>query len=133
MKRKFRATVKNGQLEYKNPDLLKEYLFNDISGSVDVTVDNPDNSMTPPQRRYYWGVIVKQIAEHLGMDNDEVHNMLKWKFLKIVAECGEEEYAFIKSTSELSTTEMNEYMRKCREWASMEFSIFIPKPNEYKL
>ena len=34
------------------------------------------------QSRYYWGIVVQILSEHTGFTKDEVHELLKRKFLK---------------------------------------------------
>jgi len=39
-------------------------------------------------------------------------------------------YAITKSTTKLKTDEMEEYLEKCRRYASINLHIVIPLPNE---
>lgn len=133
LKRVFTGTVKGCDLEYDEPKKLKQYLCNDISGGVEIVITKPRNQRSIDQNRYYWGVVVKMIAEERGEDRDSVHRFLKTKFLRIVAEFDGNEFDYVRSTKSLSTTEWEEYMRKCRQWATMELGLFIPKPNEWRI
>jgi dihydroorotate dehydrogenase len=87
------------------------------------------------QNRYYHGVVVKTLSEHTGFTSDEMHEVLKHKFLKtylhVVNKKGSvEEVQISKSTKDLNTKEFEDYMTKVREWASIELGCWIPEPNE---
>ena len=87
-----------------------------------------------PENRYYWGVVVQILAEELGYFKDEMHEILKRKFLTehvLLRNKGKEIAAERnRSTAELSTKEMEDFLSQIRIWASSELSIFIPEPNE---
>jgi len=38
-----------------------------------------------------------------------------------------------RTTSELNTVEMEEFLTKCREFASIAINLYIPLPNEISL
>lgn len=86
------------------------------------------------QNRYYWSTIVKTLSEELGYETEEVHDMIKYKFLseeRFIK--GRESIVTVvvsKSTTELDTKEWEELMRKIRTWASCEIGICLPDPNE---
>ena len=83
------------------------------------------------QNSYYWGVLIKQISDEWGYFPEEVHQILKTKFLKkdeVVIDG--DTYIITKSTAKLKTDEMEEYLEKCRMWASINLGICILLPNE---
>lgn len=86
------------------------------------------------QNRYYWGVVVKLLSEHTGFNEDEMHEVLKYKFLtekKILStKKGWEDVSISTSTTRLTTKQFEEFMTKVRQWASIELDCYIPEPNE---
>lgn len=86
------------------------------------------------QLRWYWGVIVQAISDHTGYTPDEVHELLKAKFIpKKMAVCdgnGEikDELVIGGSTSKLTTEAMAEYCDDIRRWAAMDLGVVIPDP-----
>lgn len=86
------------------------------------------------QSRYYFGVVVDILSNHTGFTPEEMHEILKHKFLrdwkKIKTVNGVFEYVYTKSTTILSTAEFENYLAKIREWAAIELNCQIPEPNE---
>jgi len=77
------------------------------------------------QNRYYFGIVIKILGDELGYMPDEMHEALKWKFLR---KGGKLET--VKSTSSLTTIEFEEYLELIRIWALRDLEIAIPLPNE---
>jgi len=79
------------------------------------------------QNNYYWGVVLKILAEEIGYDRDEMHDALKYKFLRYENVQG---LPTVLSTTQLKTHEMEEYLQRIRRWAAVDMGIVIPKPRE---
>src|ERR1039457_5947417 len=63
------------------PEQFKQYLHTFPTGKwVEVTVENLKHPRTNSQNRYYWGVVVKEIAQHTGHDPEQIHEALKIMF-----------------------------------------------------
>lgn len=71
-------------------------------------------------------MLVETLSDYTGFEPEEVHSLLKWKFLRIVK--GQLESC--RSTTELSVAEFEEYMSKIRQWSSEELNCYLPTPNE---
>lgn len=87
------------------------------------------------QNRYYWSVIIDLISEHTGFNREEMHEVLKHKFLRytvwVPKKDGIKEQSIIaKSTASLTTKQFEEFMSQIRQWASSDLGIFLPEPNE---
>ena len=88
-----------------------------------------------PQNNFYWGVCIELLSEHLGFTPEEVHNILKHKFLdgktlSVATKNGIEKIWMQRSTTELTTGEFKNYIEQIQRWASIELGIVIPDPNE---
>lgn len=123
MKSKFIAEAQNGILLFHNEVAYIDHIRS-LTGKVAVTVEPYRATRSDRQNRYYWAVVVELLASELGYTKDEMHEALKWKFLRI-----ERDLPTVKSTSKLNTKEMEEYHAQIRMWASAELGIFIPDPN----
>jgi hypothetical protein len=92
-------------------------------------------SRSDQQNKYYWGCVVQILSDELGYTQEEVHEIIKDKFLCVRVPLknpkGLEIFGWIKkSTTSLDTKEWEEFMTKIREWASQVLGIWIPEPNE---
>jgi hypothetical protein len=92
------------------------------------------------QNRYYHGIVVKMIAEETcGVpaskeDCDAIHRELAKNFLgSTEVTNGGFTFEVIKSTTDLSTVEMEEYLEMIRRWADVDLNLYIPKPNEVEI
>lgn len=83
------------------------------------------------QNKLMW-VYYTMIAHELGYTKDEIHSILKSKFLK--SEKVNEEtgviYPYVKSTTDLTTTEMLDYISDIQKFAAEELGMNLPEPNE---
>lgn len=69
------------------------------------------------QNKYYWRWVVLLLGNELGYRKDEMHAILKDRFLA-------------DSSKELDREEFNIYLETIRCWAMQELNIKIPLPNE---
>lgn len=90
-----------------------------------------------PQNSYYWGCMVQILSEETGYTPDEVHEIIKHKFLteRRLYHGGKPNYKvteleYSRSTASLDTKEFEELMSKIRQWASIDLGIWIQEPNE---
>ena len=67
---------------------------------IELIIRKENSVSSPAQNKYYWGVIIKLIAEYTGHDPDEIHSIMKWKFLKQKDDMNIE---YVPSVSNLST------------------------------
>jgi hypothetical protein len=87
------------------------------------------------QNRYYWGVVVELLSEHTGFDREDVHEILKHRFLRrtvwVHTKHGTQEQNIItKSTTGMTTKAFEDYLSDIRRWASAELGVYLPEPNE---
>lgn len=84
------------------------------------------------QNRWYW-MCVDIISKHLGYSKDEMHEIIKFKFLKRekINEQTGEIFEYIKSTTLLNKDEFCEFMDNLIEWSGGIFGISLPMPEIY--
>jgi hypothetical protein len=97
---------------------------------ADLTLKKHQKIRSNPQNAYYWGVVIKMIADHTGEHPNRIHGVLADMFLKVKGWLGKER---VKSTTELTTVEFEEYAESCRRWASIALDMYIPLPNEAEI
>lgn len=124
-----RAIIKDGRIEYQNPEEYNEIIKLLEGLPIVVRIEKWYKRRSNPQNRYYWGVIIDILSESTGEDDlDAIHEALKRKFLPKRTVLGEDVSEL--STKKLKTIEFEDYMSKIRMWASRDYNIYIPEPNE---
>lgn len=103
-----------------------------LKGRQSVSIEKFRDGRSGNQNRYYWGIIVNGLASEFGYFRDEIHQLLRQKFLGYTRQnpiTGKTEQ-FVRSTTDLNTEEMEQYLESIRVWALSEFSVYLPTPNE---
>ena len=121
----WRGSVNNGELKLVHSDLFKRYLHS-LRGEVELVVRKWRKKRTDKQNRYYWGVVIPILCESFGYSNEEMHEALKWKFLK---NRKSDKLVTVKSTAGLSTIGFNNYVDGIVRWSAQE-GIVIPDPDQ---
>jgi len=131
------ASVKRGRLHIHNRRWFDEAVRrfrDDQEVEILITVRRATRSIQ--QNRWYWGVIVQLLSDHTGHTPDEIHDLLKAKFIpkRLAVQDGNgevvDEYVLGGSTRKMSTAEFGEYCEAIRAWAFEKLDVQIPGPNE---
>jgi|TARA_Y100001938_G_C8090524_1_gene434738 hypothetical protein len=118
-------------------DKIKLYNYLKQLSNKDYVVEIKENKNTRSlnQNAYYWRCIVQVMADELGYFPDEMHEILKAKFLSEYQILEHQErkagVLYVKSTTRLNTKEFELYVEKIRIWSSTELNITLMLPNEY--
>ena len=76
--------------------------------------------------------VAEHVSQHTGMDADDIHSFFKQKFLPAkIIEVGEETIE-IRSTKNLTTLEMTDYMDKIYAWVTSELGVLLPLPQDFQ-
>lgn len=62
--------------------------------------------------------LVTELGKHLGYEHDEMHDLIRFKFLRNRVEIDGESLPLLKSTTKLTTKEMGELMEAIERWAA---------------
>lgn len=129
------AEIKGGRLRIRNRRAFDLALQSFTDGEVAVRVEKRRATRSPQANRYYWGVVVEAFSMRTGYDADEMHAILKAKFLPkrvaITDGNGEIQGDFVigGSTTKLNVNDFYEYVERVRQWAA-ELGFDIPDPRE---
>lgn len=91
------------------------------------TVAKVTKSRSGSQNRYYYGVPVKLLSELTGYSHGEMHDALRWKFLRVHRDGMPDT---VRSTTDLTTAEFEDFLTNVRQWAAVEMGCYIPLPHE---
>lgn len=129
----FKAKNLNGQISVKDKEKFNEHLRT-LPEEVELVVKAIKESRSQSQNKYYWGVVVKIVADETGHSSEDIHDYLRTRLLQkwitIETKEGTREVCIVRSTTSLDTKEFCDYVSFCRQWASMELGVFIPDPGQ---
>lgn len=128
MKQKFVGTIEDGSFWPDDKDAWSQYTKMHANERVVVSVGKPSSSRSSNQNRYYWGVVLTMIAAETGHTPEEIHDSEPLQKLRRIHD---DKLGFIvKSTTDMTTAEFEDYLSRTREFASSFFGLFVPLPNE---
>lgn len=130
--------------EIKLPKRLRAEVGKAFAGKdVIVTFARPKKTRSSEQNRYYWGVVVRMVCEGfqslgnpVNPDNAEdielTHEYLKRRFLQPiqVADVNGEVHDLGHTTTNLTTSQMMDYIAQVQQFASEFLNVIIPDPGE---
>ena len=135
---KFHGDIKESKFVPDDPKLLLEHTKSLEGEKVTVTMKKyrKYKQRTNPESRYYFGVVVKYLGDEWGYnvkikaEKDKVHSIIKNEFLYNPVMIKNVILKEDISTADLCVADFESLMSTIREWASKEFSCYIPTPNE---
>jgi len=119
--------IESGKKIYDNPNRLLMQLSKLEGKRFEEVLRQQKTKRSENQSRYYFGVVLDILSKHTGYESDEMHEILKFKFLRKRIN---NDVEYVQSTTKLNTAEMEEYLEKIRRWAAVELYCNIPLPNE---
>lgn len=112
---------------------LIKYL-KELENDYIVEVKKRRNNRSNMQNSYYWKCIVQELANSLGYYPNEMHDILRAKFLQEweMLSVNDKKIGLnkINSTATLNTKEFEVYAEQIRIWALSELGIRLMLPNE---
>ena len=123
----FHGEVKQGRIKFDHPE---KYLVNlsTLEGKrIELTIQKERHNRSLSQNSYYWGVVIEILGNNYGYDPEEMHEALKFKFLKLHEDSG---LVTTRSTRKLTTVEFGDYLDKVIRWAAEE-GLYIPPAGEF--
>jgi|TARA_B100000035_G_C20945138_1_gene529366 hypothetical protein len=124
------ATVLNQTLKFNNETIFKSDLVAREGKLVVISIDNYKTKRSLDLNKYYWGVVVRLLSDFTGFDKDDMHEVLKRKFLFAKKKINDEWVEYTLSTTKLSNTDMVEFIENVKRWAAEHLDVYIPDPNE---
>lgn len=130
---RFKGVVQNGRFFPHEPEMYEVYLQSLDGKECELSIGEWRKKRTENQSRYYFGVVVKMIADEIGDSKDEIHSFLTTMFLKDYKELKGKQYVIVRSTTSLNTKEFTHYIEECKMWASKELGLYIPDSDQIKI
>jgi len=127
----FTGKVIGGELQGIPGEKFRHELKYFEGKSVELVIRKKRKYRSVQQNKLMW-VYYTMIANELGNTKDEVHSILGSMFLKsesVNPKTGAI-YKYIKSTTDLTTSEMMDYMMSIHKFAAEELGIILPSPDD---
>jgi len=122
-------------LDNSDKKMLFDFLKS-LENNYIVEVKKKRDTRSNRQNSYYWKCIVQELANSLGYFPDEIHDILRSKFLSEweMIEINEKKIGINKigSSRSLNTKAFEVYADQIRIWALTELGIRLMTPNEYE-
>ena len=124
------APLKNGRLELDRKSLA-EQLSNLEDCTANILIEREENKKTNPQLGYLFGVVLKIISDDTGHTTEELYRdfFLGEYAPKKVLRVKNKEVISPKHASEMTSTEMMDFIERIVVWASQNWYI-IPLPDK---
>ena len=118
----------------KDKRSLINYL-KELGNDYIVDVKKKRNTRRNMQNNYYWKCIVQELADFTRFFPDEMHDILRAKFLNEwqMIDVNDKKIGVNKigSTTALNTKDFEVYTEQIRIWALSDLGIRLMLPNEY--
>jgi hypothetical protein len=130
MKLELITNIKGGKMQPKHSRMIVDYIQSFEGKAVHITVDKHSGKRSHRQNALWW-VYVTILANEIGYNKNEMHEILKMKFLKKqkVDEKTGECFEYLGSTTELNKTEFGEMINSLVQWAAETFNVVMPLPD----
>jgi hypothetical protein len=104
------------------PFLIAKLEALDFSKKWKVVLTENKEVRTNEQNDRLWAMY-KAIGDYIGYTQDEIHKMMKYKFLRTERIINDESYEVLKSTTKLTVEEMTQYQENIEIWAATELGF----------
>jgi len=115
LKRKDGEMIKWALTKDNLPQLIEKLKTLDFTKRWRVTVTDAKLNRSLEQNERLWE-LYGSIGNHLGIDKDNMHELMGYKFLRYQTEIAGMPVELIKSTTKLTTSEMTEYQQQIEVW-----------------
>lgn len=112
MDRVFQAKKEAGKFVWLDQSLMAEYIQSLQDGLYGLVIKNQYKGRSNQQNRYLFGVVYKLIADETGHTPEEIHEHMRWRFLRKYG--GKLET--VRSTTSLSTRDYSPHRRAASAW-----------------
>jgi len=129
----FTGTVERGAFR---PDMRPRWagILGRFEGRrVTVSIEPERKHRSLRANAYLWGVVYRTASEWCGHDEEELHELMKTRFLppRVVALPTGEELTGPGSTADLTTDAFAEYVAQVKRFFA-EHGVYIPEAGEYE-
>jgi len=102
---------------------------------LEIIIERKHATRSLAQNAFYWAVVIQHLSEYTGYLPDEVHELLKAKFLpkRLAVTDGngevKDEFVIGGTTTRLNKLEFGEFIANIQQWAAEALGVVIPDPD----
>jgi hypothetical protein len=116
-------------LRREDSESIARFLRDNAGKPVRIELKRHFGGRSGEQNAWYWGGVLRTIAEETGHDENELHEIFKrWYLPKKHVQLGTGVAEVSCSTTDLTTAEFTQYIERIRLFALQELSINVPPP-----
>lgn len=115
--------VSSSNLENFISKLRKEFNHNKLYVA---NIAEKKSKRTVDQNSRLWKLYT-ELGNYIGLESEEVHQLMGYKFMRYQKEVNGKVEEFIKSTTKLDTKEMGEYQDAIERWGA-EIGFYFDEP-----
>lgn len=125
------STVTNGKLSKASSKEIAADLINFEGKKVEITLSKAGSKRSLMQNALYW-VYVTILASEIGYTKNEMHEIIKFKFLKRekVNEKTGEVMQYLDSTTKLTKSDFADFIADLQRWAVESLNVLLPEPGK---
>lgn len=123
---RFTGWVQRGKVHLDAKGTYDRFVAGLEGAKVTISVVKHRNTRSLSQNSFYWGVVIPLLADHCGYDREELHDALKFRFLRVHEDT---DLPTVRSTASLNTKEFGEYLDDVIRLAA-EMGVVIPEAGE---
>lgn len=125
------SNIKDGRLQKNVSTQIANELKEFEGKRVEVRIQKLKSTRSQQQNRYWWAIITI-LSKEIGYKKEEIHEILKFKFLKRskVIESTGEILEYLESTTKLSRSEFADMTTELIQWSAETFNVILPLPGE---
>jgi hypothetical protein len=127
------ASVHDGKLDLSPTQrkIIASAISKREGQDVRLTISQRVKQRSNNQNRYMWSVVYEALAAETGHTTEEIHEFMKSMYLpRSFIQLGKTTQQLTKSTTTLSTYDMEVFLEQVRAFAASELGVVIPLPNE---
>lgn len=125
------SNVNGGRLQKNVSTQIANELKSFEGKRVEIKIQKLKSTRSHQQNRLWW-LYVTIISNEIGYSKDELHEILKYKFLRLskVDQKTGEIFEYCGSTAKLSKSAFIELVDNLIRWSAETFNITLPLPGE---
>lgn len=127
----FFTQIEGGKMQPNIVKQIQDYLPTLKKSRYCVSINKIKSVRSLQQNKYYW-VLNKILSDELGYDKNELHAIIKFKFLtkEMVDENTGEIYNYVGETHKLNKSEFSGFIAELQRWAAEKFNCYLPSAGE---